>query len=125
MLADYGGNLGAGATGPYLYWTDIPGALTTKGTFPGQGWVQQMAFVSPAFGWVGTSRHIYQTADQGARWTVIAAPSGSSGSAGRVPLIALGGTARSPVGWYAQGPNLWRSRTDGRTWTKLSTPWVK
>lgn len=121
LLADYGKYSASGSTGPYLYVTEAPGGSTTERTFPGQGWVQKMAFLSPAFGWIHTSRHLYQTSDQGEQWTVIPTPPATPDT---VPLVALSGTATSPVGWYASGPSLWKSVDDGKRWTEVPVPWL-
>jgi hypothetical protein len=121
MVADYGHYTTTGSTGPYGYVTAIPGGSTAQWTFPGQGSVQNMAFLSPAFGWMQTSRHLYQTADHGAHWTVIPTPPVTPNT---VPLVALRGTAASPVGWYASGPSLWTSGDDGKTWTEIPVPWL-
>ena len=121
LLADYGKYSASGSTGPYLYVTEAPGGSTTERTFPGQGWVQKMAFLSPAFGWIHTSRHLYQTSDQGEQWSVIPTPPATPDT---VPLVALSGTATSPVGWYASGPSLWKSVDDGKRWTEVPVPWL-
>ena len=122
LVADYGDYTGAGGTGPYGYVTRIPGGRSTPWTFPGQGWVQKMAFLSPAFGWIQTSRHLYQTVDQGGQWTVVPEP---VGRADTLPVIVLTGTVAVPVAWFASGPHLWRSGDDGQTWTEVSVPWVR
>lgn len=100
--------------------TTVPGGSTSARTFSGPGSVQAMAFLTPSFGWLQTTRALYQTRDRGGAWTVIPMPP-AIGDA--IPLLALGGTPGNLVAWYASGPNLWTSKDDGRAWTAVPTPW--
>ncbi len=120
LVTDYGEYSASGATGPYMYLTGVPDGSTVRWTFPGQGAVEKMAFLSPAVAWIETTRHLYQTVDQGKHWTVLRTPPVKLYTA---PLVALTGTAPNPVGWYASGPDLWQSVDDGTSWSQVSTPW--